>query len=99
MMRSYISRRPKMPIDLTVTIGGEAGQGLLTIGSVLSKTLSRSGYHIFADQDYESRIRGGHYFLRTHIADHIVRAVSEPIHILLALNPQTIEWHNRGRKG
>ncbi len=82
-----------MPIDLNVTVGGEAGQGLLTIGFVLSKMLARGGYYIFGDQDYESRIRGGHYFFRGRISDAPVRAVNEPIDILLALNFQTIELH------
>jgi 2-oxoglutarate/2-oxoacid ferredoxin oxidoreductase subunit alpha len=82
-----------MAVDLNVTVGGEAGQGLLTIGFVLSKTLARGGYHVFADQGYESRIRGGHYFFRARISDREIRAISEPIDILLALNAQTVERH------
>jgi 2-oxoglutarate ferredoxin oxidoreductase subunit alpha len=65
-----------MGIDINVTVGGEAGQRLMTIGFVLSKTLSRGGYHIFADQDYESRIRGGHCFFRTRISDRETATVT-----------------------
>ena len=53
-----------MPIDLNFMVGGEAGQGIQTIGFVLGKTMARGGLHVFADQDYESRIRGGHNFLQ-----------------------------------
>jgi 2-oxoglutarate ferredoxin oxidoreductase subunit alpha len=53
-----------MPVDLNIMVGGEAGQGIQTIGFILGKTLSGSGLHVFADQDYESRIRGGHNFFR-----------------------------------
>jgi 2-oxoglutarate ferredoxin oxidoreductase subunit alpha len=53
-----------MPIDFNFMVGGEAGQGVQLTGFLLAKALARGGYHIFADQDYESRIRGGHNFVR-----------------------------------
>jgi len=43
-----------------ILIGGEAGQGLITVGQILSRILVRSGYFIVVTQDYQSRIRGGH---------------------------------------
>ncbi len=51
-------------MDYTLKIGGEAGQGIQTVGEALAKVLSRLGYHVFTSQDYESRIRGGHNFYR-----------------------------------
>jgi 2-oxoglutarate ferredoxin oxidoreductase subunit alpha len=45
---------------LNILIGGEAGQGLVTVGQLLTKSLVRSGYHVVVTQDYQSRIRGGH---------------------------------------
>ena len=44
--------------DIIITIGGEAGQGVQTIGEVLSRILIRSGFYVFSIQDYHSRIRG-----------------------------------------
>jgi len=51
-------------MDYSVKIGGEAGQGIQTIGDTLARVFSRSGYYVFTHQDYESRIRGGHNFFR-----------------------------------
>ena len=45
---------------LNILIGGEAGQGLVTLGQLLAKSLVRSGYFILVTQSYQSRIRGGH---------------------------------------
>ncbi|MBF0484854.1 MAG: 2-oxoacid:acceptor oxidoreductase family protein [Candidatus Omnitrophica bacterium] len=45
--------------ELTIKICGEAGQGMQTIGMALCKLYKKSGYHVFANQDYMSRIRGG----------------------------------------
>ncbi|MBI2906185.1 MAG: 2-oxoacid:acceptor oxidoreductase subunit alpha [Chloroflexi bacterium] len=78
--------------------GGEAGQGVQTIGYVLSKALARGGFHVFADQDYESRIRGGHNFFRIRARDSEVRTLSEAVDVLVALNQETIDLH-RGEMG
>jgi len=48
-----------MTLRLNVMAGGEAGQGMQSVGMILAKTMARGGLHIFADQDYESRVRGG----------------------------------------
>ena len=45
---------------LNILIGGEAGQGLVTVGQLLAKSLVRRGYFIVVTQSYQSRIRGGH---------------------------------------
>ena len=84
-----------MGLSLNIMVGGEAGQGVQSMGFILAKTFARSGYHVFADQDYESRIRGGHNFFRIRIADKPVGAVTEEIDILLALNQETIQLHRR----
>ncbi|MBI3040206.1 MAG: 2-oxoacid:acceptor oxidoreductase subunit alpha [Chloroflexi bacterium] len=53
-----------MPIDVNFMVGGEAGQGVQSVGFILAKAFTRGGYHVFVDQDYESRVRGGHNFYR-----------------------------------
>ena len=45
--------------DVAIVVAGQAGQGIQTIESVLTKVLKRSGYHVFATKEYMSRIRGG----------------------------------------
>ncbi|MEL7561915.1 2-oxoacid:acceptor oxidoreductase subunit alpha [Dehalogenimonas sp. 4OHTPN] len=76
-------------------IGGEAGQGVQSVGSVLAKTLLRGGYEIFADQDFESRIRGGHSFTRVRVSRRPVAAAVTPIDILVALNEETVKLHEK----
>ena len=84
-----------MSPDINFMVGGEAGQGVQSMGFILAKAFARGGYHVFADQDYESRVRGGHNFLRVRISDSKVEAISEEVDILLALNQETIELHRR----
>jgi len=82
-----------MSVDVNFMIGGEAGQGVQSIGFLLAKALVRCGYHVFADQDYESRVRGGHNFFRVRAKDSQVYAISVPIDILVALDRDTINIH------
>ncbi len=85
----------KMPVDFNFMVGGEAGQGVQSVGFLLAKVFARSGYHVFADQDYESRVRGGHNFFRVRISDSRVGAINEPVDMLLALNKESIELHRQ----
>jgi 2-oxoglutarate ferredoxin oxidoreductase subunit alpha len=82
-------------MDYTVKIGGEAGQGLQTVGEVLSRVFSRAGYHVFSNQDYESRIRGGHNFYQIRVSDSPLASSLEKVDILVALDPASIELHRR----
>jgi len=82
-----------MPIDFNFMIGGEAGQGVQSVGFMLAKAFARGGYQIFADQDYESRVRGGHNFFRVRVSDGKVDAIAEEVDIMIALNMDSIELH------
>jgi 2-oxoglutarate ferredoxin oxidoreductase subunit alpha len=82
-----------MATDFNFLAGGEAGQGIQSVGTILAKSLLYGGYHIFADQDYESRVRGGHNFFRVRASDREVLALSEDLDLLIALNRETIDLH------
>jgi 2-oxoglutarate ferredoxin oxidoreductase subunit alpha len=82
-----------MTMDLNILVGGEAGQGIQTVGFVLGKSLVRGGWHVFADQDYESRIRGGHNFFRVRVSDQPISAETDDLDILIALNHETLKLH------
>lgn len=83
-----------MSKEMNLMIGGEAGQGVQSIGFLMAKAFARWGYSVFADQDYESRIRGGHNFFRIRICDSSVSAIKNQVDILIALNKESIDLHN-----
>jgi 2-oxoglutarate ferredoxin oxidoreductase subunit alpha len=80
-------------MDYTIKIGGEAGQGIQTIGDTLAKVFARTGYHVFTHQDYESRIRGGHNFFQIRVSDNPVAASKNKIDILVALDSVSTPLH------
>jgi 2-oxoglutarate ferredoxin oxidoreductase subunit alpha len=82
-----------MAFEANLMIGGEAGQGVQAVGYITAKALARRGHHVFADQDYESRVRGGHNFFRIRAADRELGAISEAVDILIAFNGESMDLH------
>jgi 2-oxoglutarate ferredoxin oxidoreductase subunit alpha len=76
-----------------IVIGGEAGQGLVTVGELLSRILVRRGYRIVVTQSYQSRIRGGHNTFEIRVGRENVEAPTETIDLLVALNDETVTLH------
>jgi len=87
-----------MTSHLNVMVGGEAGQGVQSVGMILAKTMVHGGLHVFADQDYENRVRGGHNFFRVRASDGEVLAFSKELDVLVALNKETIDLHHNELK-
>ncbi|HHT09465.1 MAG TPA: 2-oxoacid:acceptor oxidoreductase subunit alpha [Atribacter sp.] len=84
--------------DIIITIGGEAGQGVQTIGEVLSRILIRSGFYVFSIQDYHSRIRGGHNSVQIRFSDQPIQAIGTDLDLLVCLNSETQEIHQPALK-
>ncbi len=79
--------------SIVILVGGEAGQGLVTIGQLMAKALVRAGYEVVVSQDYQSRIRGGHntFVIRTGL--DVFHAPCDKVDILVALNAETVARH------
>ncbi|CAH2212586.1 2-oxoacid:acceptor oxidoreductase subunit alpha [Tepidibacter aestuarii] len=80
-------------LDFNILIGGSAGQGMDTLSKNIEKTLLKTGYHIFSNKDYESRVRGGHNFTQIRFSDKKIYSHSSKLDIIIALNKETIEIH------
>lgn len=77
----------------TWKIGGEAGFGILTSGTVFSKIATRSGYQIFDYVEYPSLIRGGHNAYEVIVSDEEVYGFKPIIDCLVCLNKDTFNFH------
>lgn len=45
--------------DISIVVGGAAGQGIQTVEAALMRILKDAGYGVFACKEYMSRVRGG----------------------------------------
>lgn len=80
------TRRCSIMLDLSIVIAGAAGEGVQTIGDVVSRTLLALGYPVFTTQEYESRIRGGTTSYRVRVSETVRNAPRHDADLLLALN-------------
>lgn len=79
--------------EITILIGGAAGDGIQTIGGLLARVCHRAGLYIFSVDDFESRIRGGHSYHLLRIAGEPLSAPSAQVDILVAIDKTTYEVH------
>ena len=79
--------------DLSIGIGGEAGQGIATPGDILARIFVRRGLHLNTYNAYQSIIRGGHIFLTMRICDQEIYSHGDKLDLLLCLNQNTMDRH------
>ncbi len=80
-------------LEVTVGIGGAAGEGIASTGDTLAKVCARLGLHIFVYNSYQSLIRGGHVWLRMRIAAERVECHGDHLNLTIALNQDTLNQH------
>lgn len=76
--------------DISIVLGGAAGQGIQTVEAMLVSVLKAEGYRIFACKEYMSRIRGGSNSTEIRIGKAHPRAFVEHIDFLLALDKDVV---------
>jgi 2-oxoglutarate ferredoxin oxidoreductase subunit alpha len=76
--------------DISLVLGGAAGQGVQTVEALLVAVLKREGYNIFACKEYMSRIRGGSNSTSVRITNKKRGAFVSRIDFLFAMDKDVI---------
>jgi len=79
--------------DLAVRIGGQAGDGSLATGEILSRYFRRIGFYVATDKDFPSRIRGGHTSYAIRGAQKKIYSIGDRIDALLSFDEDSISLH------
>src|SRR5262247_4068829 len=82
-------------VDLSIGIGGAAGQGIATPGDILARIFVRRGLHLNTYNAYQSIIRGGHIFLTLRTSDRPLGTFGDKLDVLVTLNQDTMDRHLR----
>ena len=75
----------------SIKLGGESGQGINTLGLLLSKSLKSAGYNIFAYREYPSLIKGGVASYQIDISSEPINSSSKFCNLLAILDPDSIQ--------
>jgi 2-oxoglutarate ferredoxin oxidoreductase subunit alpha len=81
--------------DVSVLIGGRAGDGISSAGQIIARLLAQGGYYVHMYFDYPSLIKGGHNFAIIRAAEESIGAVRHQVDFILALNQETITLHRQ----
>jgi 2-oxoglutarate ferredoxin oxidoreductase subunit alpha len=79
--------------DVSVVVGGIAGDGINEAGATISRLFNRLGYYVYMYYDYPSRVKGGHNFAIIRASTQKISALSDKVDAVLALNQDTYDFH------
>ncbi len=83
-----------MKKNLTLLIGGIQGEGVVSLGTNLMKTLSNLGYYTYGNRNFSSRIKGGNTTMTISIGVEKQLCSKDELDIILALDKETIDLFN-----
>ena len=79
--------------EIIVRAGGEAGDGIASVGEILTRSFARMGLHAFGFNAYQSVIRGGHVYFQARASEERVYCQGDGADLLYALNRATFDIH------
>jgi 2-oxoglutarate ferredoxin oxidoreductase subunit alpha len=77
----------------SLTIGGQAGQGIKAAGLMLAKIATRLGKNVYTYSEYPSLIKGGHNLTQVSISKEAVTAPRKTNEFWIALDQNTLNVH------
>src|SRR5208282_219960 len=79
--------------EIAVRVGGQAGDGIASLGESVARSFSRMGLHVFGLNAYQSVIRGGHVWFQARASPQRVHTQGDQVDVLYALDKQTADIH------
>lgn len=79
--------------EVSVLVGGKAGDGINSAGALVAQLLNHLGYRIYLYFDYPSLIRGGHNFAIIRGREVPTGTCGGTVDFVLALDQETVERH------
>ena len=80
-----------MAKDIVIRIGGEGGEGVISIGDMLSQASMRSGLEVLTFRTFPAEIRGGYAMYQLRVSPEKVLSHGDTFHILVAFNREAYE--------
>ncbi len=72
--------------EVSIFLGGQAGEGVKRGASVIGKTFNRFGYHIFIMDDYISTIRGGQDYSEVRVSKKEIYSQSGRFDVVISFH-------------
>ncbi len=77
--------------DLVIRIAGEAGEGVMITGQMVTQATARAGYHVLTDSVPPAEIKGGYSFYQIRLSERRLYSRGDVVDILLAFNQEAFD--------
>ncbi|MCY4437287.1 MAG: 2-oxoacid:acceptor oxidoreductase subunit alpha [Chloroflexi bacterium] len=77
--------------DLVIRVAGEAGEGIVSTGQLLTQAALRGGFHVLTYSQPPSEIKGGHAFYQIRLNAYRSYSKGDSVDILLAFNQEAYD--------
>jgi 2-oxoglutarate ferredoxin oxidoreductase subunit alpha len=85
-------------MKINILLGGEAGQGVNEIATIIGEIFVEEGFFVFNYRDYPSLITGGHNFNILSVSDEKINSHDNELDIVVALKDNVIDLHSHELK-
>ena len=85
------SQPPTELSDLSVMIGGQGGDGTLTVSDLLGRYFRKCGLYVYTSRNVLSRIRGGHADASVRASRDPISTVKPEVDVLVAFDNEAVE--------
>lgn len=83
-----------MPVnDMVIRIGGESGEGIVTIGEIFVRIAAFSGLEVYTFRTFPAEIKGGQVTFQARIADTRVLSQGDRVDVLVAMDQKSFVSH------
>ena len=79
--------------EISVRLGGQAGDGIASTGESVARCFSRMGLHLFGLNAYQSVIRGGHVWYQARASEGRPYSPGDHADILYAFDRASVDIH------
>jgi len=86
-----VPRPPLELSDVSVMIGGQGGDGTLTVSDLLGRYFRKRGLYVYTSRNVLSRIRGGHADASVRACRDPLLAVKSQVDVLVAFDNEAVE--------
>lgn len=73
---------------VVVRIGGEGGEGTITLGDTFTRIAARAGLEVYSFRTYPAEIKGGQVMYQTRLGIHRVMSEGDEANVMVAMNKQ-----------
>ncbi|MFN3813919.1 MAG: 2-oxoacid:acceptor oxidoreductase subunit alpha [Aquificaceae bacterium] len=87
-----------MTFDLTVKVGGEGGEGVISTGDFLTEAAARAGYYVVNFKSFPAEIKGGYAQSTVRISDRKLYTTGDSFDILCCFNGEAYEFNKKHLK-